>query len=526
MFAKTIDYNLFSCYCVSAKAIKRKNMENLVVIELGVSEITFSKLKYTPNGYFAVEQQIKEPVRLTQDMARDGYIKPTRIAETIAILRIFRRIIDANGIENVICYVDPVIANARNQIAFLDEIYKTVSLHFKVLNEEDQVSALHIAVTHTFAIPKGVITQIGDDSCQIISFNRRLVLNSVSLDFGAQTLADKFADIENQADKMDKMVDFVTCELRKIGWLGQYDEETEFVGVGGVFESLGVLCRKSTHYPVDIAHNYEITNTNFNAMYSLVRGLDVDKTKKLKGVSSMRADVFAAGLAIAKAMFNTYINKDLHVSVNGEMYGIVCKSIIPQLDKPLLDILGYSLSSINEFYPSSQNVNSIYNIAIILYKQLKVLHRLNRNYVKILRIAASMSQSGKRISYENFEKNNFSVIVGSNIYGATHREILLGGFVASCQNPDNFNLADWVKYKDIVDEEDSMAIKKLGMLIKLACLLNTSGADVVKDISCDVLGDTVILKTEVDKDATLEISQGMSIATDFRKIFGKNLQIL
>ena len=49
-------------------------MEKLVVIELGASEITFSKLSFTSNGYFSLEQQIKEPVRLTQDLERDGYI--------------------------------------------------------------------------------------------------------------------------------------------------------------------------------------------------------------------------------------------------------------------------------------------------------------------------------------------------------------------------------------------------------------------------------------------------------------------
>ena len=118
------------------------------------------------------------------------------------------------------------------------------------------------------------------------------------------------------------------------------------------------------------------------------------------------------------------------------------------------------------------------------------------------------------------------MILGSNIYGASHREILLAGFVACNQNIDNFSLAEWVKYKDILDEEDIDVVKKLGMIIKLACLLNVSGASVVKDISCDVLGDTVILKTEVEKDPTLEISQAMAYAPDFKKIFGKNLQIL
>ncbi|MBQ8430813.1 MAG: hypothetical protein IJX26_02570, partial [Clostridia bacterium] len=409
---------------------------------------------------------------------------------------------------------------------FLDEIYKTVSLHFKILSNEDQITALHIAVSHTFATTKGVIAQIGDRSCQIIKYNRRMVEFSANLNFGALTLAEKFSDQSNPADRMDKMVDFVTAELRKIDWLFDLDEEVEVIGVGEIFKSVGTLCRKSTHYSLDIAHNYEITNNNFMSIFNLVRGLDVDKTKKLKGISAMRADVLATGLAIMKGMFNTFIHNGVKVSINGEMYGIVSKNLMPQIDKPLLDILGYSLSAINEFYPTTQNVNSIYNLSVILYKQLKVLHRLNRNYVKILRIAASMSLSGQRISFENYEKNNFSVILGSDIHGATHREILLAAFVASNQNIDNFSLADWVKYKDIVDEEDITAVKKLGILIKMATMLNVSGAEAVKDISCDVLGDTVILKTEVEKNADLEISQAMSVSGDFKKIFGKNLQIL
>lgn len=501
-------------------------MANLVIIELGVSEITFSKLKYSPNSFFVVEQQIKEPVKLTQDMERDGYIKPARINETINILKIFRRIIDANGIENVICYVDPTIAKARNQIAFLDEIYKTVSLHFRILSQEDQVTALHIAVSHTFAATKGVITQIGDDSIQLIQYNRRMVLNAQNLDFGSMTLSEKFADVKDPATKMDKMVDYISNELRKINWLFDLDPESEFIGVGETFESLGKLCRKSTHYPLDIAHNYEVSNNNFMSVFNLVRGLDIDKTKKLKGISAMRADVVASGIAIVKALFNTFVNKDLRVSINGEMYGIASKSLMAQIDKPLLDILGYSLSAINEFYPSSMNINGVYDLAIILYKQLKVLHRLNRAYVKILRIAASMSLSGQRISFENYEKNNFSVILGSNIYGASHREILLAAFVASNQNTDNFNLSDWVRYKELVTDEDIDAVKKLGILIKLANMLSASNSGAVKDITCDILGDTVILKTETEKDVTLEVSQAMQLADNFKKVYGKNLQVL
>ena len=101
-------------------------MNKLAVFELGVNDVKLTIFKYTPNGFFCQEQQIVEPVKLTQDMDRDGYIKPLRIQETIAILKNFRHIVDGAKIENFICYASPVIANARNQIAFLDEVYKKV----------------------------------------------------------------------------------------------------------------------------------------------------------------------------------------------------------------------------------------------------------------------------------------------------------------------------------------------------------------------------------------------------------------
>lgn len=500
-------------------------MEKLVVIELGVSEITFSKLNYTPAGYFAIEQQIKEPVRITQDLARDGYIKSSRIDETISILKVFRRIMDSLKITNYLCYADPILSTARNQIAFLDEIYKTVSLHFRVLSFDEQIDALHLACLHSLPIVKGLVCQIDDDSMQFIHYNRRMVLNSCNIPFGALNIAEMFADTTDPAEKMDKVVDFITSKLREQKWMADLDEEIEFIGLGKVFEAVGVLCRKSTHYSLDIAHNYDVSEENFKSIFSLIRTLDIDKGKKLKGISALRADVLACGIGIIKAIFNNISKSSVKISTCGEMYGLVARSILPQAEKPMVDILGYSLSSINEFY-SNNDMNNIYDLAVILYKQLKVLHRLNRNYVKVLRIAGSMCLSGKRISFDNYEKNGFNVIIGSNIYGATHREILMAGFVVASQNMDNFSLSDWVKYKDILTDEDPNSVKKLGCIVKIATLLNVSGSNAVKDISCDILGDTVILKTSVDKDAKLEISQAMTMAVDFKKIFGKNLQIL
>ena len=53
-----------------------------------------------------------------------------------------------------------------------------------------------------------------------------------------------------------------------------------------------------------------------------------------------------------------------------------------------------------------------------------------------------------------------------------------------------------------------------------------SNAGVIMEINCDVLGDSVIMKTEVIGDTTLEMRDANRCVTDFRKVFKKNLDII
>ena len=49
-----------------------------------------------------VVDELKESVRLGQDMDRDGFLKPQRVAETIRTLKMFKRLCDANGVERIL----------------------------------------------------------------------------------------------------------------------------------------------------------------------------------------------------------------------------------------------------------------------------------------------------------------------------------------------------------------------------------------------------------------------------------------
>lgn len=197
------------------------------------------------------------------------------------------------------------------------------------------------------------------------------------------------------------------------------------------------------------------------------------------------------------------------------------------VERPISDVLGYSLNTLVKYYGCNEaHVEHVVHLSIQLFKQLRVLHKFPRAYLKVLKIAASLHDCGYRVRYYNNQQHSRYIILNSAIYGATHREIVLAAFVAGCHRKEDVPVSDWAKYKDIVTDEDLDVVKKLGVLLRIGECLDRSGLGVVKGINCDVLGDSVIMKTEISSDATLEISQAMDAGVEFKRAFKKNLEIL
>ena len=161
-----------------------------------------------------------------------------------------------------------------------------------------------------------------------------------------------------------------------------------------------------------------------------------------------------------------------------------------------------------------------------LFKQLRVLHKFSRQYLKVLKIAASLHDIGRTVKYYSHARHSWYMILNAPIYGATHREIILAAFVAGCHNKEDVPMVEWQKYKDIVLEEDLDAVKKLGVLLRIAESLDRTHCGLVTGLNCDVLGDSVIMKTMVSGDAALEIRDAEMANPEFKRAFKKNLEIL
>jgi len=503
-------------------------VERIGIIDLGSNTARLVIVDMFTEGHYMVVDELKKSVRLGQDMDRDGFLKPQRVTETIKTLKMFKRLCDTSGVERIIAVGTAAVRRAKNQRSFLDEIQATCNIHIRVLSEEEEAMLVYRGVINTMDVPKGIIMEIGGGSTKIIYYNRRNLIHYASLPFGAVTLTDLFAREGDTESATKQIEEFFTEQLKGLDWLGEVDAETQMIGVGGSFRNLYKIGKLVKKYPFDSAHNYRFAKEDFTSIYDMVKALDEDKRKKIRGLSPARADIMPAAMAIISA-FTKYMQKDeFLLSTNGLREGLMINQALPMtLEKPVSDVLGYSLERLVKYYGCDvKHVEHVMRLSVLLFKQLRVLHKFPRQYLKVLKIAASLHDCGKLVKYYGHAKHSCYMILNSPICGATHREVVLAAFVAGCHNHEDISMADWAKYKGIVTEEDLDAVKKLGVLLRIAESLDRSMSGVVQEVTCDVLGDSVIMKTILSGDAVLEISDATAASVEFKKAFRKNLEIL
>jgi len=503
-------------------------LEKLAIVDLGSSKIDLIMARVLPTGNFAVFEEMSETVKIVNDFDGEGLLRIARSNEDLTILKMYKMVCEVNKIDTIIAVCSHNIRNLKNYRSFLDEIYNSCGFKFKILTEEEELNALYNGVINSLDIPKGVIINISGGSTKLVQYNRRNIVNEVIIPFGTYTIAKEMEGCSDPELACQKMTEAFKKHIQDVEWLHNIEPEYSLVGVGPAFVNSTIISRKLRKYPLDVAHNYVMDKKNFDDVYNLVKTLDIDKTKKIKGISADRADVFASGVSMIKAVLDSFSFENVTVSTKGMKEGLIYTSVVPGTnEKPISDLLGYSLDNIKTFYDNEyNNAKQVGELSLVLFRQLKVLHKLPRGYIKVLRIASILHDCGQRIKFYDHEKNSFNVILNSEVLGATHREIILAAFVSASQNLSDFNLGEWIKYKDILLEEDLDAVRKLSLIVRLAEALDKTHRSVVQDISCDILGDSVIMKTIVTINASIEIREALKSSQDFKKVYRKTLEVL
>ncbi len=507
-------------------------MEKIAIIVVETYSAKLVIANVVQDNFFSVcdaEYEVIETPGLEMD--NDHFLKKAQIASVINILKNFRKICDMYEVTKTVAVATFVKdTKPMNIYSFFDEIFVSCGFRVNLMSSEEQNIAMYTGVLNSYDIPKGLIVNVGADNIHLVHYNRRNVLNQAYIPVGPKDLVSMYEISKlGKEEAFEKVSKYIKSQLSDFEWLSAIEPEYVFVGNGPYFEDLSKMDRIYKKYPLDKDDGYTFETADIGHIFSQLCALELDENKKLKGLIETRADIFAYSVQIIKTIAE-YIGKEtVTITTRSLIEGLLFNIVTPTtIEKPNSDIVGFSvMAQTSEFEANSIKHNEqVYNLSMLLFKQLRVLHKLPRGYVKILRVASYMHDVGKRIGYKNHAQHSFTVVLNSEIYGLTHRELILASFVASLHAGGEIKMTDWVRYNGILTTDDIEATKKLGIILRLAECFDRTKNNVIVDINCDILGDSVIMKTMTTSDASFEIQRGLEVKKDFERIFHKKLEIL
>lgn len=497
-------------------------MKNIAIIDIGSNSIRIIIYKIFHNNAFKAIGTEKYPSKLGNLLDKDGNLSSEGIDLTTNILKMFKNICKINNVSDIYVIATEAIRKAKNNKESLPIIENKTGLKIKILSGFEEAFLGYLSVKSTLNLDNALIVDIGGSSMEISLMKNKKIQAFVSFPLGAIPLTKTFDFYENISEtQKDNLKNFLFKNFNNIPWLKE-GLNFPIIGVSSTPRTIGKIYRKDANYPLDIIHNFIVSSETIESMYENIASLTLDEKLKVKGLSKEKADIFTASLGAIYYLMDYCHSKELIISEFGIKEGLLFK-ILNKKTEMEIDPLEFSLNNIMELNNLNKNYrDKIFNLGKCIYEELDYTFFNN----KVLYTCSSLLDLGLSISLENVHKHSFYIILNSNLYGLSPKEILMCAYTIALSKKDDFKLKS--KYKEILLEDDVVFCKRLSTILNLAKNIYTLENNNSYDISVKSYENTICitLSKKLSNNTFIKETIENNINPNFNKYFNKNISII
>jgi len=479
-------------------------------------------------GGYAVHDQAKEMVRLSEGLEIDGLLKNEPMRRTLKALKYFTRLLAVYevAVEDVYALSTAAVRVAKNQRAFLERVQRETGLVFRVLSGQEEAFYDYLGVVNGIQCDDAVIVDIGGGSTEIIHVENRRFKNAISLPYGSVILTEHFKHEKNRKTQMDKCEQFMREQYHEIPWLDDI-KGLPIIGLGGIIRTLGKVDRNVNRSSDEMLHNYTMATDELYDIFDRIQNTDLKDMDKIDGISKRRSDLMPMGIVPIKVLYALLDSPKLSISGNGLREGYFFEKYFEERSEPVVveNVLRHSKYNMMRLY--SVNIPHAIHVkmlAISLFDQLQEIHQFTEEDRELLSVAAMLHDIGMYIGYYDHHIHGMYLMMNSRIDGLSQRSHMAVAFLVG--NHRESQLKDRVKYfESIFDKKEIESLRKLSILLQLAEQLDRSVTGMVKALDVTFENDEVFTRLVADELPELDVQSAMRFSDRFEKYFGHALKV-
>lgn len=502
--------------------------QKLAIIDLGSNSVRMNIMGINARGGYAVYDQAKEMVRLSEGLSSDGLLKDEPVDRTLKALEYFSNLIEVYGVTEVHALSTAAVRQAKNQSDFVEKVYQQTGLKLRILSGEEEAYYDYLGVINAIALNDAIIVDIGGGSTEIILVRNRRLVNAISIPFGSVILTERFFKGEKTKKK-----DIQACEafllklLKDISWLKK-GKNIPIIGLGGVIRTIGKVDRNMNRYSGELMHNYQLTDEELKNVFDLIHTCDVKDIDKIEGISKRRADIMTMGIMPIKVLQKLLQSPSLVISSNGLREGYFFAYYLDAIGEPMIvpDVLRHSKYNLLRLYGANiAHALHVKKLVESLFDQLSEIHDFDLEDRKLISTAAMLHDIGMHIGYYDHHIHGMYLLLNSRIDGLNYRENMGVAFLVG--NHRESQLKDRAnEFEERLGKERIQRLQKLSVLLQLAEQLDRSEVGMIEGLVIQVKGKKVIIEVQADRYPELDIQSAMRFADRFEKNYDKELNII
>lgn len=500
------------------------DLSRIGIIDIGSNSIRLVIYDTTPDGGYKTVKECKYSARLSEKISKEGRLERKALETVIPILKQFKDVCSAFGVERMRAGATAAIRNAANSEEVIAYLSEAADMPIEVISGHQEAYFGFLGVINAFDVQDGFVIDIGGGSTEITLFRSRTHQHSISFPFGAVNTNVLFGQEGNwTAESVERLQTYVKGRLVEFEWLSASPQLPLF-GLGGTLRSLCKIDQKQRDYSLPNSHGYSMSGETVQQYMDTLPSMPYDKRKEIEGLSKSRVDIIVSGLIIFHTVYQ-YIRAS-HAVVSGEglREGMLHDLLAP--DKAVRSsALQYSLGTLLRFgQPVNRNhLQHVRKLASALYSSLEG-DQGDGEHEMLIAVSIMLHRTGANINYYQSKRHTRYWIMNAPIRGLTHRQLALCAMLASYSTKSRKQKMSAV-HKDILLASDEEWIHKLGSLVQLAIALDASETGVVKELKAHRHGSNLDLTLKGNQPLIAGLEDLDNALKAFRNAWGLKVKV-
>lgn len=217
-------------------------MTRVAAIDAGSNAIRFVVADFDGPLSYTIVHKVREPIRLGHNVFTRGGLDEDTMDLAVAAFRLFRRHMDALGVERFRAVATSATREAVNRDLFLDRIRAHTSITLEPISGQEEARLVHLAVGSRVDLSEGrwILVDLGGGSVEVSLVDEAGILWSESYQVGTVRLLETLTAARGCHDSL---LAWVRLQLRPltIPPPNGYPGPTAFAATGGNIEAIAGL---------------------------------------------------------------------------------------------------------------------------------------------------------------------------------------------------------------------------------------------------------------------------------------------